>query len=401
MPHSSPYLTANPRERRREEKMVIVGREGGEVGEELESHRERLRRVFDFHLQNIGDTFQMVNQAPGPSFSDRVGWEEVVKMGDRVSRQATVVGMLWVERIPDAKEIEASMTSYFNELQGFLLAYHGTMVGAGPTLLSTMQESVKRVVDSSFRLMNDSVQSCGRSDGKAKELSVFVGTVWEACSSLKKTPATNITAIGRALTQIAVTMKDVLREMKELKPACLDQANETSDGNSTGHEAEVHDEDDNENEGDDIGNDLSPEEMAVAKAAIDVVSEMLLVIKELIRSITGFIKTENSSRDGEFLMSLEKLLKLCREIGLQIDELGACLYPPQEVPAILAASGKMSSATHDLEIELGRIEGTSTDFLDHCGHLRSKLKVLEYTLGCCQVEQQLQNVSLSGPQSGH
>lgn len=74
---------------------------------------------------------------------------------------AFAVGMLWVERIPEAKEIEACMTSYFNELQGFLLAFHGSMVGAGPTLLCTMQESVKKVVDSSFRLMKESVQSYG------------------------------------------------------------------------------------------------------------------------------------------------------------------------------------------------------------------------------------------------
>ncbi|KAI4319900.1 hypothetical protein MLD38_033443 [Melastoma candidum] len=195
-------------------------------------------------------------------------------------------------------------------------------------------------------------------------------------------------------------MKDVLREMKELKPACFDQANEASDGNSTRHEAEVHNEDADESEGD-IGNDLSPEEMAVAKAAIDVVSETLLVIKELIRSITGLIKTESSTRDWEFVMSLEKLLKLCQEIRLQINELVACLYPPQEVPAILVASGKMSSATHDLEEELGRIEGTSTAFLKHCGHLRSKLKHLEYEVSCSRVEQQMQNVSLSSPQSGH
>ena len=53
--------------------------------------------------------------------------------------------------------------------------------------------------------------------------------VWEACSALKKTPATNITAIGRTMAQVAVSMKDVLREMKELKPASSDPTDETSD----------------------------------------------------------------------------------------------------------------------------------------------------------------------------
>jgi hypothetical protein len=36
----------------------------------------------------------------------------------------------------------------------------------------------------------------------------LVGAVWEACTALKKTPASNITAIGRAMTQVAVSVKD-------------------------------------------------------------------------------------------------------------------------------------------------------------------------------------------------
>jgi hypothetical protein len=59
------------------------------------------------------------------------------------------------------KAIEENMTSYFNNLQGFLLISHGSKVGAGPTLSSSIDESVKQVVDSSFRLMKETVSLYG------------------------------------------------------------------------------------------------------------------------------------------------------------------------------------------------------------------------------------------------
>lgn len=225
---------------------------------------------------------------------------------------------------------------------------------------------------------------------------MLVGTVWEACSALKKAPATNITAIGRAMSQVAVTMKDVIREMKELKPACLDPSNETSDVSSIKEEGETQ-VDDNSSEGD-IGNDLSPEEMKVANAAIVVVSDTLTVIKELIRVITSLLKMENSDDSGAFVDSLEKLLKLCQGIGVQIDELGACLYPPQEVSAMMVASGKMLTHLNDLQVEVENIKGTSEGFVRACDGIRNSLKQFESDLSCHRsddLESLLQSSTLS------
>lgn len=72
------------------------------------------------------------------------------------------VGMLWSGDKPESKAIEENMTSYFNNLQGFLLVSHGSMVGAGPTLSSSIHESVKQVVDSCFRLMKETVSLYGK-----------------------------------------------------------------------------------------------------------------------------------------------------------------------------------------------------------------------------------------------
>ncbi|KAG5521671.1 hypothetical protein RHGRI_034033 [Rhododendron griersonianum] len=347
--------------------------------------KEELNRTLTEHLNTIHETFQVLDQNPASSL-DKVAWNEVIKLGDQVSKQATVAGMLWTGEKPEVKELEENMGTYFNMLQGFLLLSHGTKVGAGPTLYSCIHASVKQVVDCSFMLFKESVSSydllneCTGSSYKDRKLSIppMVGTVWDACSALKKTPSTNITAIGRAITQVAVSMKDVLREMKELKPASAEPKDEDSEEASVKDDSGPHDSDDSC--GGDLGNDLSPEEMKIAQLAVGVVSETLVVIKELIRFITSLNKQENPDNGNDFVNPLERLLKLCQESGLQVDELGACLYPPQEFSAMKTAVEKISSVIDGMQVEVNNLEGSSEAFFQACTGLRALLREMKSEL---------------------
>ncbi|KAG8366681.1 hypothetical protein BUALT_Bualt17G0104800 [Buddleja alternifolia] len=357
--------------------------------------REQLSRALSEHLNTIHETFQMLDQTPASSL-EKVSWKEVIQMGEQVSKQATTVGMLYTGETPGVKALEENMATYFNTLQGFLLLSHGSSMGAGPTLSSCIHKSVKQVTDGSFALLQEAVSSYALlmlltillmmitdvilmlklkgSPNKAQKLSIpqLVGAVWEACSALKKTPSTNVTAIGRAITQVAVSMKDVLREMKELKPA-----------SSPSDEASVQAEDKSDSDDAcdaDLGNDLSPEEMKIVQLTISIVSDTLMVIKELIRSITALLQQESCDGSAVSVDSLEKLLKLCQGIGVQVDELGACLYPPQEISAIKVALEKISSFTSDTEVELGNLKGFSGDFGKACTGLRGSLRQLESQL---------------------
>ncbi|KAK7280400.1 hypothetical protein RJT34_25464 [Clitoria ternatea] len=364
----------------------------------VRAEKEHLNLILGSHLATIHDTLQVLDQTPPSSSSlEKVSWEDVIKMADQVYKQATTVGMLWTGGKPESKAIEENMKSYFNTLQGFLLLSHGSTIGAGPTLSSCVHASVKQVVDSSFRLMKETVSSYG-SHSKDQKLSVpqLVGAVWEACSALKKTPTTNITAIGRGMTQVAVSVKDVLREMKELKPDSSDDQVDKADGESC-VEAELEPQDDNSIEGD-LGNDLSPEEMKVAERAIVVVSDTLSVIKELIRSITGLLKQEKPNDNSSFLNSLEKLLQLCQELGRQIDEIGASLYPPQEIPTINSAMEKIYSIIDGVQVELGELKGASDVFLEVCSVLRSSLNQLASELSSssiADIEAKVKNIALT------
>ncbi|QCE08560.1 uncharacterized protein LOC114190855 [Vigna unguiculata] len=358
--------------------------------------KEHLNLVLGSHLATIHETLQVLDRTP-PSSATKVTWDDVMKMGDQVSKQATTVGMLWTGEQPESKAIEENMASYFNTLQGFLLVSHGSTVGAGPTLSSAVHASVKQVVDSSFRLMKETISLYG-THSKDQKLSVpqLVGPVWEACSALKKTPSTNVTAIGRGMTQVAVSVKDVLREMKELKPASSnDQVDKTSGESCPEAAPEPHDGNSSE---DDIGNDLSPEEMKVAERAIEVVSDTLSFIKLLIHSIIGLLKVEKPSDNSSFVNSMEKLLQLCQELGRQIDEIGACLYPPQEIPAIKAGSEKILSIIDTVQVEVEQLLGSSDVFMEPCNGLRSSLRQLASELSNPSIADEaarLENITLT------
>ncbi|CAH2066712.1 unnamed protein product, partial [Thlaspi arvense] len=204
----------------------------------------------------------------------------------------------------------------------------------------------------------------------------LTGAVWEACSNLKKLPATNVKAIGLAMTQVAVSVKDVLREMKEVKEACSSPEHDVSANQESGSLSSDEDDDD------DLGDDLSPEELEVAKLVADIVSETLMVIKELIRDITGMIKVENPSDNGGFVDSLEKLLKLCQGIGVEIDELGACVYPPQELSLMKQTVERIKGKIGEIEaVVMGFKSSSSSDgFLRTCTRLQSLIQHTETEL---------------------
>lgn len=185
------------------------------------------------------------------------------------------------------------------------------------------------------------------------------------------------------MTQVAVSMKDVLREMNELKPAPSDVSTEAEDKSI---------DDDDLCDGD-LGNDLSPEEMKIVQLTTSTVSETLVVVKELIRSITALLQQESS--DTISVDSLEKLLKLTQGIGVQVDELGACLYPPQELSAIKVALEKISSCTNETEMELKNLKCFTDDFSKACSGLRSSLRQLESEIGVGDLVPEMENLAVS------
>ncbi|KAI3902558.1 hypothetical protein MKW92_031802 [Papaver armeniacum] len=286
-------------------------------------------------LSNFLEVFSLLEDAP-PSSLEKVYWQDVVTLGGNGA--------------PNMKELEENMGVYFNLLQGFLLLAHSSKIGAGPTLSSYINASAKHVADTSYSFFKEAVSSFG-TNRKEQKLSIpqLAGTVWEA-------------SIGRAIKQVAVSMKDVLHELKELKPASVEDP--TFDNTPDETTAPNESDDDADDEDGDLGEDLSPYEMKIAESAIIVVSNTLTAIKELIRYITGLLgQSKPADNDSKSVDSLEGLLSLCKGIGIQIDELGACLYPPQEIPALKLGVDKISDNVGEIQAEIRKFEGSSYDSL--------------------------------------
>ncbi|KAK4358086.1 hypothetical protein RND71_023696 [Anisodus tanguticus] len=135
----------------------------------------------------------------------------------------------------------------------------------------------------------------------------LVGIVWEACSALKKTPATNITAIGRAMTQLAVSMKDVLREMNELKPAYESSVQDSAEGESKSHDSD-------DSFAGDVGNDLSPEEMKIARLITDAIEKIWCTTDEN----TGGAGKTGCSED--FVKACNGLRNSLKQLEAELDQ---------------------------------------------------------------------------------
>ncbi|CAA2960938.1 Hypothetical predicted protein [Olea europaea subsp. europaea] len=131
-------------------------------------------------------------------------------------------------------------------------------------------------------------------------------------------------AIGRAMTQVAVSIKEVHCEMKELKLPSFDLADEASD-------------------------------------IISHVSETVAFIKELIR----LFKQESGDGCSISTVLLEKLLVLSQGIGVQVDEVGTCFIHREKFLQLRLLLEKISSVTCETEFELGNPKASSNDFVTH------------------------------------
>ncbi|KAH0467482.1 hypothetical protein IEQ34_004720 [Dendrobium chrysotoxum] len=340
--------------------------------------KARLSRALDSHIRNIEETFQILEKSAASSL-EKVEWSQVIKLGDEVSKQATIAGMLWSGEEPEIKQLEEYMEAYFNVLHGFVLLCHGSTAGAGPTLHASICSSARQVIDSSLALLKEAVSIESRNFSNRSSIPRLSGSVWEACANLKKNPTSNCTAIGRAITRVAVSVKDILREMNELKPAAPNTSNDT-----------LPEEDDSENE--EFGDDLSPEEMLIAQLTTKAVSDVLVALKEVIRFVSGLHKKSNDE-NVEPVNALETLLRCCREIGNQANELGASVYPPQEISVLKSTAKKIYIVIDDMQKVVEIVGGSDQSFLSYFERLEDSLKKMESGL-CGNVISEIERLAL-------
>lgn len=161
------------------------------------------------------------------------------------------------------------------------------------------------------------------------------------------------------MTKIGVYLKDVLREMNELPIG--DSGDSTAEKSSNGvvDTASCSDRDEiSELDLDD--DDFTEEEVSVAKLVITVASDSLVVVKEAIRFITGLLKS-SGNEDGaneDKVEPMEELLSHCKEIADQVNDLGACVYPPQDSSEMMLAIKRLYNGISGMRKEIGNLGGS-------------------------------------------
>ncbi|KAG8086363.1 hypothetical protein GUJ93_ZPchr0010g8722 [Zizania palustris] len=326
-----------------------------------------LSRFLQSHVKTINETLQIMAEA-APGGLERTEWSEVVKLGDQLSRQATVAGMVWSGDLPGVETLKENIKAYFNILQGFLFGCHGSTVGAGPTLHKSICSSAKNVVDSSFSLFNQAVSAYeSRSPDRKTTIPQVTGAVWEACLALNKNY--QLVILGIALP------KNLPTELWRLRVALIEM---------NCHVILRLDE------------DFTEEEVAVAKLIITLASDALVVVKEAIRFITCLLKSSGnrSGSNEDKVDAMEELLIICREAADQINDIGASVYPPQELSQMLSSLKRLHDGTNAMRREIGNLGGSPESVFLALERFEKSLGALEADI-TDDVVNEMENLTIS------
>lgn len=174
-----------------------------------------------------------------------------------------------------------------------------------------------------------------------------LGGVWEAVKAIKKLPKDGRTAISKALLHSASFLKDVSAELAELGESSQDGGDGGDDGDD-GDDKAPRDEDDFRFDDD----DFDDEEMRVAKQCAAFAAAAFQFMRDLVAPIV-----RGSASDVE---ALEKVLDACKGFQLDVEEVGAGVYPPQDVSQMATHAGKAMDNAREMGAgvaEAGGVEG--------------------------------------------
>ena len=232
---------------------------------------------------------------------------------------------------------------------------------AGATLHGEVLEAVEDVVDA----LRDYLSLAAAEEWKKAEAGI--AQVLERCGRAKKVSTSNRQAVGRLVTLRAANVRGVARELegmaaegrvqeearsptkaKELSPAEREQRQrraslglppESDKKKDPGASAKGEDD-----EREDYEPEYSEQDLHVIDRARDFAEGMLALLKEGIRGLHA--SPEPATSDA--LAAAEALLQAAEAGSLAADELGAALYPPQEVEEVQVAIEEGTAAMMSL-----------------------------------------------------
>lgn len=127
-----------------------------------------------------------------------------------------------------------------------------------------------------------------------------------------------------------------------------------------------------------FNDELSPEEMEVADATKEVVTSVLDFVKQLL-----YVAADpQQGNDESSTLYLETVLKHCKSLGVEVDEFGASLYPPQEISQLRDRIAKSDAFVELIKEEVKLAKGSVPEGLEAASEtVRSAQTQLQQCLG--------------------
>eukprot|EP00873_Tetraselmis_striata_P043336 jgi/Tetstr1/463600/TSEL_000753.t1 len=246
----------------------------------------------------------------------------------RVHLRATSAGMLWGGgSVPSDSEATSLLQQYEQDMLQFFAVCHGAACdGAGPTLRASLLQHATALTDASTELL---LALAG--NRKGSDLNKLTGMVWQACTAAKKMAPDNKTAMCKRLTQIASGVKDAINEVTDML-----REQEAGDRGSMQGLSDSDDEDI-----DFSAEQLSPQELIVAKGALAASEAVIEGMKAVLKAwLTG----NDFPRGKEEVEALELTLQHMAGAGTAAEGLAASLYAPQDAAEVRATMEGLSKA---------------------------------------------------------
>ena len=267
----------------------------------------------------------------------------VAEAAAAVEREATKIGMVFSDGNGAPADAAGSALDHF---ESSVLTFLTVACRALGSQGATFDEVVRRAATKVSQSCRNLVVVATESPVPSNWLKPTVGEVWEACRDIKKLPKDGRTAVSHQLLASAALIKDVSVELSEIGAGGEDGEGERDDG-----ERAPMDEDDMLF----VDEDFSAEEMRVAKSCAAFAAASLQFMRDLVAPVV-----RGSASDAT---SLERALTECRAFQREVEEIGAGVYPPQDVDDIAARAGRAMDRARAMAgavAEAGGVEGADT-----------------------------------------
>lgn len=272
----------------------------------------------------------------------------VAEAAAAVEREATKIGMVFSDGNGAPADAAGSALDHFEaSALTFLTVACRALGSQGATFDDVVRRAAAKVSQSCGNLAVVATESPAPSTW----LKPAVGEVWEACRAIKKLPKDGRTAVSHQLLASAALIKDVSVELSEIGAG---DANGRGEGEGEG--ADDYDDDERAPMDEDdmlfVDEDFDAEEMRVAKSCAEFAAASFQFMRDLVAPVV-----RGSASDAN---ALERALTECRAFQREVEEIGAGVYPPQDVDDIAARAGRAMDRARAMAgavAEAGGVEG--------------------------------------------